>query len=76
MLHLFLTHSCLLDVHFVAARQYVGVASNQKDVMLLGGNLPSDALPNYRIPGHEQIDATASEPEKERERKEMNALRP
>mmetsp|Transcript_51458 Transcript_51458/g.124252 ORF Transcript_51458/g.124252 Transcript_51458/m.124252 type:complete len:143 (+) Transcript_51458:930-1358(+) len=40
--------------------QYVGVASGQKDVMLLGGNILPDSLSQYLMPGndddHDDID--------------------
>mmetsp|Transcript_51460 Transcript_51460/g.124255 ORF Transcript_51460/g.124255 Transcript_51460/m.124255 type:complete len:345 (+) Transcript_51460:140-1174(+) len=42
------------------ANEYVGVASGQKDVMLLGGNILPDSLSQYLMPGndddHDDID--------------------
>lgn len=42
--------------------QYVGVASGQKEVMLLGGNLPG-SLSKYLLPGHDHDSAGVLEAE-------------
>ena len=50
--------------------QYVSVATNQKEVMMLGGNLP-DSLSQYLHPGHDtkeqQSESKATIPQQKEE---------